>query len=279
MEETPAPQEKPKNTTQTPKAAQVNTPSFAQQNNEAEAVKDTASKRSPSSHTSSKYKVIISILILLLALSSGLAGYFVYLNRQSSQRVLQLQRLITELQDKQTDSEKRATGSFPIETQEREFYSGIPDLYSEVYWNRIGSGRPVLIMDNNSTTKEYIEKSLKGKHWQSVNAGLSEEEMSSLITNFFKYYESKLVTNAWGSDKVEYENFQLIPFAADSGAGSVHGYINLQEGKLQQINLSFNKNGPYKESESGVVVLDCPCTLVLEVFVSEITPIQDILQE
>jgi hypothetical protein len=143
----------------------------------------------------------------------------------------------------------------------------IPKLFPEVEWkenNNVSDINTIYISNN----REQKRKQLKGDAW--ISSGkYSKEEILSLIENFQNYYTMNLPQRVW-KQNYNYFGSDISPIFADGPIGSTWGYLKVEDNYLRMIALSYDDKSSLEPN--------CPCTLTLEVFVSEKTDLNKLLE-
>jgi len=162
----------------------------------------------------------------------------------------------------------------------------VPILYPEVNWQEV-SFDPSRTADFQVGFKnfKYVEdiesreiefRQLPGRLWKSTNTNLSSEQRSSIIKNFREYYQNSLAISVWDwqvdSDD---NNISFTGPSAGGPLGSISGYVRIQNEKSTLVGLSFHTKDHAYADVNGPREIICPCTLELEVFVSDETQLSE----
>lgn len=163
--------------------------------------------------------------------------------------------------------------------------SEIPSLPFGFEWKEVSPDHSqldgIIYYDNwefekDKSKRVYAQTFINGRTWVAEKVELKQSELN-LLPDFSKYYDDKLLNLGWRKDDLSVGGFTLHPLSADGHHGGSWGYLILNGGQLQMIELSQNtaENGSSNLPES----LSCPCTTKFRVFVSDITSINEILKK
>lgn len=227
-------------------------------------------------NNSSKLKIIVIILGVLLLLSFGTTGYFAYQNGKLRKEITKLQKELSE--NNKVDIQK--------ESDHTSLINNSVELFPEINWELIKENKIfdfAVYYDNYSTATDSANaivgnKALVGQLWGSTVGNLNHDELGQLVKSFSEYYSSEELESEGWQEFVNYEGIRLSALAADGPSGSVWGYLYIEDEELKVIIVSHETEGPWTTSENTPATLNCPCTISFEVFVSEPYPLEDIVR-
>ncbi len=157
----------------------------------------------------------------------------------------------------------------------------VPPLFTGVKWQEVpfdSSGRWDFQMkyDNFEYVKKQEEKKekfiqLPGHLWIANVKNLSGLELNGIREKFITYYDNSLYRSGSGWDEKQNFSSKQISFyrlTADGPLSSVWSYLKIQNEKLRLVGMSYSAE-PLISNESPTDDIICPCTLELNVFVSD----------
>lgn len=139
----------------------------------------------------------------------------------------------------------------------------------------------VSILSDQSFPKQLKSAFLPGRGWEAYGDNLKESDLS-VMTKFldhFDYESFYRLDSSWQARIPVAESFLDAP-SADWPAGSLWGYLHLQNETLKLVGLSYTKfyKGPRISKENEPYEGSCPCSLKLRVFYSDPIYIGDVFK-
>lgn len=217
-------------------------------------------------------RFINTALVVLITILIGTTGYF-FLKKKSAVPTEQ-----TQLTDKISSQQTVPTDKYDTINQSSII---VPPLFTDVRWQEVpfDSSRSwdfQMKYDNFEYVKNPAEKKekfiqLPGHLWIANVKNLSSSELNKIRENFIKYYDDSLYGSGSGWGEKQNFNSKQISFyrlTADGVLGSSWSYLKIQNEKLRLVGMSYSAQ-PIIEKESPMDDITCPCTLELNVFVSD----------
>jgi len=200
----------------------------------------------------SKKLVVVGMLFVIVLFV--IATIFIFLNKSNEQN---LQLPIT----------SKPTSSYPYEDTER--LLNPPELYPEFEWEEVDQREDYSFTNNFAGNPLYyldfdpVYASVSGRQWNYSFESTSIDDLRKQKRLFYDYYSPQVEKIGYETE-VEYLGKRLQVITADGPTGSIWGVTKIVGNKMRLIMFQDNtitQDAPYSA---------CPCTLIFDVFVSDI---------
>lgn len=155
----------------------------------------------------------------------------------------------------------------------KENIQAIPPLPAQFTWNKLRPSESIENYNQIYITKEpeifYEPAKVSGEVWIANLRQIKSQDFNPQ-RDLINYYSIKLGELNWNSEK-ESEGYTLNAMAGDGGLGSITGYIQIDQDKVQIINLGYNVTS----FDQTTLIRDS----TYWVFVSETTSIFSIIEQ
>jgi len=169
-------------------------------------------------------------------------------------------------------------------------YPNVPKLYDRVKWpNPVtisdemqDSFNEVYLISLDENSKVFESVRVRGKLWIYDNKDISSTAFLSTREGFTNYYDTVLSTNDW-TGEFNYNNFIIQGISADGVMGGFYGWLQ-RIGENQVITIIVYNEGYFANMlptspTSRSSVIECPCSLKLQVFVSDPINLDDLISQ
>lgn len=119
-----------------------------------------------------------------------------------------------------------------------------------------------------------------GRLWIASIKNISNKQMNEITKNInYNRFHNDLKKSGWNWQQT-INNNQIIFAEADGVTASIWGYLKIQNERLRIIGMAFEiTDFTDASSKNEPLVIKCPCTLNLKVFVSDEVAIKKLIKE
>jgi len=158
-----------------------------------------------------------------------------------------------------------------------------PPLYSKERITWISDASETWNMGNQAlyfrdSKNMYDSIAISGDQFIYIEHNLSDREAAFERDFLEEYYVNSFSRLNWFYS-IETENFEVNGAAASGPTGGTYGYIGIKNNELRTIIYSYRIIHKKKDETALPLKVTCPCDIELRVFISDITPVDDLLKE
>lgn len=141
----------------------------------------------------------------------------------------------------------------------------IPDLYPNLSWTHVNFRDQRIKSPGLYYNYEPLKVAVSGEEWSAKLSVETDKNYTELISAFSSYYQDTFENLRWKSE-TKIDGKTLMPIVADGPTGSLWGYLDIADGKMKVVMLSYNTTF----SQSKTLPLVCPCNVEFRVFESAV---------
>ena len=223
-----------------------------------------------SSSTPSVRLLFFSTLLVLILIGIGVAGYY----------ILSLQAQYPPPQE--TATAKDIPTPFPTQRSSAKLTPttklDIPEKYATLSWQEKSSpdasdSQLHLLTLIERKTKKTKQPSLAGKIWTATQSATDPMKLTKLTNDLMRYYESQLTRKGW-TYEISFGDYQIQAIRPTIAEGNGVSFVGYEAGRIRLLSLLARTTSA---SNNPRLPTKCPCMLTVDLFASDIVPLESIL--
>lgn len=173
---------------------------------------------------------------------------------------------------------KRKPADFQDVSPERKINWRIPELPDGFNWvendaNEEDVKDSRIMLDDRFTNKgsenmSFSEILAPGKIYHTSLTSKESSYSGDTGSSIDKILKGTMESTGWSSS-TRYKDYLVSGMAAGGIRGSISGYVRIEQGLVRTIVYGYRYDGNWISSGYEPAHLECPCTLVMTIFISE----------